>query len=323
MNTKNFMNTKFKKDIENNLGKEIINDYAIFDVPYHFNTGDLLIYEGEINFLSKLKLKCVYRCSRQSCRYPILDRNIVILFHGGGNLGDIYPEHMEFLKRLCDNYPHNKIIVFPQTIYYANSKNRISDLISLSKHENLLICVRDQVSLEIIESNPLLRALLLTDMAFYVSDEIIGTRLKGSPIERNLYLCRKDIESMSSEKNIHKTKWTINSFDISDWPNLLYYPDILILKFISFLKLWKSQDNSGNSLKLYEGYFDHFVRRRVIKESVRFMNQYEIVLTDRLHGAILALLLDKEVIMADNSYHKNRSFFDIWLQDLEKISFLE
>lgn len=322
MNSKDFIITKFKKDIEYSLGEEILNDYAIFDVPYHFNTGDLLIYEGEINFLSKLKRKCVYRCSRQSCRYPKLDRNIVILFHGGGNLGDIYPEHMDFLKRLCDYYPQNKIIVFPQTIYYDNNKNRISDLKSLSKHENLLICVRDQVSLKIIESNPLLRALLLTDMAFYVSDEIIGTHLKGSSIERNLYLCRKDIESKGSEINIHKTKWTINSFDISDWPNLLYYPDIFILKFISFLNSWKSRDSSGLLLKLYEGYFDYFVRRRVIKESVRFMNQYEIVLTDRLHGAILALLLDKEVIMADNMYHKNRSFFDIWLQDLDKLSFL-
>lgn len=313
---------KFRKDIENKLGNLINYDYAIFDVPYHFNTGDLLIYEGEINFLSTLNLKCVYKCSRQSCRYPKLNRNIVILFHGGGNLGDMYPEHMNFLKLLCATYPHNKIIVFPQTIYYAKDKNKISDLKILSEHNNLTICVRDEVSMNIINSFPLIKSLLLPDMAFYIPHEIIGTHFKGIFIEKNLYLCRNDKESVVSAMNIDKVKWMNNSFVVSDWPSLFNHPDVLILKCISFLNSYKSTNTPGVFTNLYEVYFDYFVRRRVVIKSVRWMKQYKIVLSDRLHGAILALLLDKELIMADNSYHKNRGFYEAWLRDRQKISFL-
>ena len=40
-----------KSDIKANLCNLIDNDYVLLDLPYHINTGDLLIWEGELFFL--------------------------------------------------------------------------------------------------------------------------------------------------------------------------------------------------------------------------------------------------------------------------------
>lgn len=40
----------------------------------------------------------------------------------GGNLGDIYHEHIDFLIKLTIKYPENRIVVFPQTVFYNDRK---------------------------------------------------------------------------------------------------------------------------------------------------------------------------------------------------------
>jgi pyruvyl transferase EpsO len=41
------------------------------------------------------------------------------------------------------------------------------------------------------------------------------------------------------------------------------------------------------------------------------------VITDRLHAHILSLLLDKPHVLVDNSYGKNRTFYETWTSECE------
>ncbi|MNF10991.1 putative pyruvyl transferase EpsO [compost metagenome] len=58
-------------------------------------------------------------------------------------------------------------------------------------------------------------------------------------------------------------------------------------------------------------------------KGISFINKYDKVVTTRLHGLILSILLNKEVYMLDNSYGKCKRFHDVWLKDFTGIELLK
>ena len=83
-------------EIYQKLSLLIDNDYILVDLPYHSNIGDVLIWEGERQFLSKLPYKCLYKASMYTYKKPKVDRNTIVLIHGGGNWGDVWRGSQEF-----------------------------------------------------------------------------------------------------------------------------------------------------------------------------------------------------------------------------------
>jgi exopolysaccharide biosynthesis predicted pyruvyltransferase EpsI len=53
-----------------------------------------------------------------------------------------------------------------------------------------------------------------------------------------------------------------------------------------------------------------------LEESALAILRCRTIVTDRLHFAILALILKREVVLLPNSYHKNRSMYETWLKGL-------
>ena len=60
-----------------------------------------------------------------------------------------------------------------------------------------------------------------------------------------------------------------------------------------------------------------------LRSGIRFVNQYDIIYTTRLHVAILGALLDKKVYFFDNSYGKNSSLYNTWLKDCPNIELID
>ena len=58
-----------------------------------------------------------------------------------------------------------------------------------------------------------------------------------------------------------------------------------------------------------------------LDELVNFLKQYKEINTDRLHLAICATLLGKEVNLFPNSYYKNKAVFDYSLKNFPNVSF--
>lgn len=71
---------------------------------------------------------------------------------------------------------------------------------------------------------------------------------------------------------------------------------------------------------LYEPYMFHVYRKYLIRSGVKLINSHTDIYTTRLHACILSLLLDKEkIVFFDNSYGKNRNFYETWLKDCENV----
>ncbi len=53
-----------------------------------------------------------------------------------------------------------------------------------------------------------------------------------------------------------------------------------------------------------------------IDEYLQLAALFETIITDRLHFAIAGLMAKRQVFLLPNAYHKNRSMYDTWLQQL-------
>ncbi len=315
--------SSLRNKIFRELSCHIGNDAIIVDAPYYKNIGDVLIWEGELQFLQDLGCKVLGSFSRHTFNFPQLNKDTVILYNGGGNIGDIYPEHIKFLKSVLKHYPDNKIIVFPQTVYYKDKKLMQKDFSLISKHHNIVFCSRDFNSYDRVKS--LLgegRTLCLPDMAFCID---ISKYIEKSGINSKgmLHIVRNDCE---------KKKYVLeDSFGFSkchhdlvqDWPTFVTRFDLSYLFNTVLDRMFRFLPIKGFIGPLWDKYAINHFRINMINVGISFISNFKSVKSERLHGAILSILLDKEVDIIDNSYGKNRDFYNSWLSSFSRVNLLK
>jgi len=315
--------TKKKKQltdvIQDTLTPLIDNDFVLMGLEYSINIGDDLIWEGELQFLKQYlnKYSLLYKCSQHTCIYPNLDRNAIILLHGGGNFGDVWRSHQEFKRNIIKKYPYNKIIIFPQTVWYNNEQYLLEDIKVFSMHNNVTICARDKISYNILKRHfSANKILLVPDMAFCIPSKELSI-LCSKQKNKTLFFKRSDKEyntTMDYSKFISETE-----FDTHDWPSM---EKLLLNCFFMRCLSWASRKIPFLFPKLTDIYASVFFKPNIINTGVKFISKYNTIYTTRLHVAILCCLLEKPCILFDNSYGKNRSFFETWLYDLDELRFI-
>ena len=275
--------------------------------------GDVLIWEGAKCFLQTLPYKCLYASDIYFYIPRKLHKDVIILFQGGGNLGDLYREHSCFRRKIIESYPENKVIILPQSIYYDDSSLMKEDIAFYAKHLNVIICARDKYSYQFLKDRFQNEIKLVPDMAFFI--DLKKYKIPQSE-DRVLYLRRKDKEL--SNKNCSEISPVA---ELHDWPTIeckekkyeyidkLFYP----IKFLCWLFGMKYR-------KLAEDYKrDKFYRPSYVQTGINFISKYSIVYTTRLHALILSVLLNKKIFLIGNSTGKLCNFYDTWLSDFDNI----
>ena len=318
--------SKLRKIIEEAITPLINDDYTLLDVPMYNNIGDSLIYEGELAFLKGLPYKKLFAASRKFTYLNRIPKKGIILLQGGGNFGDLWRVFQDFRLSIIKARPEQRIILFPQTVFYENEATLISDAAIFNAHPDLTICARDEPSYRILKkyfyNN---RILLVPDMAFcldltkYISQEKTG---------KALLLKRRDKELKADQANQleHKIKALAQAYelDIEDWPGI-EIEDQQKLKWGRFKKINLVTTRTALFLRapmqpanLEFGLFNLFQSNRQLERGIRFINSYDQIYSTRLHGAILSVLLEKPISLLDNSYGKNSAFYNCWLKDIEQ-----
>ncbi|HHP8022233.1 polysaccharide pyruvyl transferase family protein [Acinetobacter baumannii] len=304
--------------IEDQLKPLISSDYVLWDLPYHMNMGDILIWEGTLDFLDKLPFSMLDYGSAFTVKFPRLEENVTILLHGGGNFGDIYRSSQEFRNKVIETYPNNRIIVLPQSIHYNEEDNLKADMKVFQQHNDLYVCVRDSFSYQtLINFLDEKKLILLPDMAFCIK----SSKLLPRASNKTLFMERIDCEAVNN-LNVNFT------FDkVSDWPSFEYENMLTkVLRQNVFIQQVLNKINKKIKIDLYpsfshrlDKYMVQDVKPFLFEQSINFINQYDTIYTTRLHGCILAVLLGKNIYLMDNNYGKNTRFFNEWLQDYENI----
>lgn len=307
---------QLKNQIKKNLIHEIDSDYCLIDIPNYYNIGDILIWQGELDFLKNIPhYKQKYSCSMHFFNRNKINKKDLILLQGGGNFGDLWGGHQDFREYILNHFPHNKIIIFPQTVYFHNNNNLTKSVNIFSNHKDVIICARDYKSFNFLNKYfTKNKIILIPDMAFWMSLNIIEKR--DNTVRRVLFLKRTDRE-LKEEFDIP----FIKNIEITDWPtyNSRYYEAIhlltlqtnkIISKFINSLKL-----SSKNVLTDQYGFIQFNSKEKYAGMGIDFLHRYDLIITTRLHGHILATLLGIPNIILDNSYGKNKDFYNTWMKD--------
>lgn len=312
---------QLRRYIRTRLGDLINRDYVLLGLPYYLNVGDILIWEGERQFFRSFRYKCLNEGYHYRNYWKINDDTLILL-QGGGNFGDLWRFIQEERINICQRYKNNPIIITPVTFWYDNLDLLRHDSEILSTHPNLTICARDSFSYGMLRKYFNNRIILMPDMAFCIKRATLE-RYFHSKGKGTLFLKRTDKELASKVPLLPKE--VQKNADVRDWPSMEKNPMCWIL--------YRKLCNYGNKMGRYKGlripariilkstdlYFHEHCRKQLIHDGVTFVGQYSNIYTTRLHGAILSILLDKEVTIIDNSYGKNASFFETWLSDTDGV----
>lgn len=299
-----------------NLASLMTGKAVLWNLPFHINTGDHLIWQGEEDFIKKLRIKIYDRSGADTCDMPNLPADTTILLHGGGNFGDLYPKEHEFRLKVIDRYTSNKIIIFPQSVHYSDESKAKSDSKILSKHPDLTICARDNASFEkMIQWFPTNRVMLVPDMAFFIDDKRLRKFRKHAPDGNTLYFKRNDIEGLPG----NQVSQAADSFDWHDscLPDIMKPYSKLIQWKISCLKTRPKMSGIYNFMA--SQYMIRIAHRHFFKSGCKKLMPYSTIICDRLHAMILGSLLGKKIKYLDNTTGKLSAYADTWFREYPDI----
>lgn len=309
--------TQLRSNIREKLTPLITGDYIHLDNPYHTNIGDTLIWEGECQFLSSLPYKCLQSSSSATWRRKPLSPVTVLLLHGGGNFGDLWAGSQDFRKRIIEDYPNNRIIMFPQSVWYNDKSLIEKDAAMFAKHKDLYLCARDAWSYEFMKkffgANHIM---LVPDMAFCIDDAKLAP-YRGRGQGKELYFKRTDRE-LDTDTLIQVSK----NVDIHEWPSI-EHPSQQISLFLKMIGAYRRLDKLKMAPAIFakriDDYANSIVRPYLVRMGCEFLAPYDHVITTRLHALILSVLLHKPVDYIDNKTGKLSAFVSTWLTDLDGV----
>jgi exopolysaccharide biosynthesis predicted pyruvyltransferase EpsI len=294
---------------------------AVVDFPSHGNVGDNAIWLGEMAYLKHRHARIAFACDIETYSAAALRERVSdgpILIHGGGNLGDVWPEHQRFRTRVISDFPHNPIVQFPQTIHFKDRAGLEEAKRAFGGHPRLAILVRDTRSLEFARREfPSVQVELSPDMAFFMG-----------PLERPLApsvelvkLLRTDSEAAANRLlGIDTEQETV------DWITDDITPLTLLNRVRPSLFLRSAGRDWTGGLswlrKPLAAAFDAVARERV-QRGARVLSRGHQVVTDRLHAHILSLLLGIPHILIDNNYGKVKGYYETWTKECDLVEWFD
>ena len=293
------------------------NDVVYLDYPLYYNIGDILIFEGSISFFEKngvtiKKYLNVLNLDIYRLKKHITDRTTIVC-QGGGNFGDLYNIHQDMREDIVKAFPNNRIIILPQTAFFSDIKQQERSKKIFLTHTNIVMFARDLPTYELFKTFSD-KTYLMPDMAHQLYQEL---SISNFVENKTLFFLRKDKEANISQKEIN----IIDDGDVYDWEDLITRQDEKLYKRIKKIIKWNKF--------LGIGVLDDFVFRVWHKHSLMLVNNfaskfssYEKIVTSRLHGHILSCLIDKNSNIIDNSYGKNKAYYQLWTKDTGMASLL-
>ena len=269
------------------------------------NLGDVAITYAQHKFIQnvlpnyeiiEVPQNKVYRMTK------FIKKNIgkddIITIIGGGNTGDRYIEFEEIRRFIIREFKNNKIISFPQTIDFSNTKKGNKEfkrtIKAYNTNKNLYIFAREKKSFEIYKDN------LKTKNIYCVPDIVLSLNEVKEDLET------REIDVLFSLRN-DSEKIVNNDLE-----------EKLIDVIKENYKRTKFRDTHiGEGLKN-----DNELKIKLNELWDDFRNS-KVVITDRLHGMIFCAITATPCIVLPNSNHKIRESYNNWLSDVEYINFLE
>lgn len=274
----------------------------LIGTPDHGNLGDQAIAIAELTLLSAISGGDIdiWEIPQGKFKYhesaikKHIKKEDVILIHGGGNMGVEWFAVERLTRQIITEFPENKIVIMPQTIFYGESeigKQELANSIEIySRHPNLHICAREQTSYE------KMRACYPENNIYLVPDMVLYLERNDPQFDRSgIVLCfRRDPEGTLSEENHETLRGMASALDsdVSFTDTVIAEPQVYARREFYFQQ------------KLYQ------------------FKRAKLVVTDRLHGMVFCAITGTPCVALSNYNHKVKGVYE-WIRQHENIVYAD
>lgn len=274
----------------------------LIDTPTHGNLGDQAIVLAEKELLEENNIS-VYELTAQEVnnqekKYAMFTpRDKIILVHGGGFLGTLWPNEEERFRRILQAFYKQKIIIFPQTITFDLETREGKEYLKKSQeiysgHPDLTIFVREKKSYEFMKLYfPTVKCKLVPDIVI-----MLQTDVNEYNRQEILFCMRRDREKKVSESELEWIKQLVQK----KFPNaLIKYTDTVVKHDITLNERSKEVD-------------------KILKQ----FKKTKLLITDRLHGMIFAIITGTPCIALGNSNGKVKGVYE-WIKKNDYVIYVD
>lgn len=267
----------------------------------HSNLGDHAILYAQHKLIDDQTNQRKYCFARKDCLAGLdliqkgIHDNDLILIPGGGWIGSLWKKSGELFLTFLELFKNNKIIVLPQTIYFEHTEYGISQAERFYQAVNhchdITLYVRDTLSYQYLltempKQTVHIKYALIPDMVLSLTPQIYPS-LKNHA----LFVLRTDREKISDDKLLDSIKSC-----------LLHH---------------------GLSIKYSSTHASHSIspKHREIALTTKWQEfaQARIVVTDRLHGMLFAIINHTPCIALDNLTNKVSGVYHEWLNNVPNV----
>ena len=278
--------------------------YICLESSLHNNLGDFALSYCRHQFLNSLGIsddQIVDFTTPDRMRYwnymsSSIEKDDILILRGGGFFGDLWLDGFEVILKYIEEFPENKIILFPQSLYFSNTKEGdywlqvTQDL--LSNRPNVYLFARDY------NSYLLFKEYFPKNFVSFTPDTVLSYKpnLNVSRNKKRAIICLRS----DKEKKVNPDTFKIVKKAISELGYEIYEQDTCIGNNLHNLKDGKKQLFGLWSIFASSG----------------------LVITDRLHGMIFSAITSTPCIVFDNVDHKVKNEYQ-WIRHLKYVKMID
>lgn len=278
--------------------------FLLLDTPEHGNIGDQAIALAEQQLLDEWHGSGSYFevTANQVDRFEkafakLSPMNQVILVHGGGFLGALWPNEEYRFRRILEAFSDHKVVVFPQTVTFdlesEGGRAFFEDSVrAYTSHPDLTICCRECRSFAFVRDHfPGVKTELVPDV-------VLSLDVPRADAERGcVLLCmRGDRERVLDDGQTAALMAAVERA----------YPGLPVRKIDTVVP---RRIPTGR-------------REQEVSDKLREFSRARLVVTDRLHGMVFSAITGTPCVALNNSNGKVGAVYE-WIADVPYVAFAE
>lgn len=273
----------------------------VFGVSSQVNYGDLAISLAQEKFIKNnlFNYNYVEILDYQSKKAvnvikKVITPSDIVMVSGGGNLGNLYDFSENNRKNVIRNFPENKIISFPQSMYYTKDiegeERLVEDSSFYSESPNFILTARESLSYKNMKEN-------FTNKILFCPDIVLSLKTPDvSPTRKNVIaIMRNDVERLQDDKKNELLKQVKEKYQVKFSDNNIPNPRIVKKKH----------------------------RQEVVFKRLLEIKKSEFIITDRLHGMLFSAITRTPCVVFNNSNNKVKFSYLNWLKSDPLIFYAE
>ena len=271
----------------------------LVDYPDHYNAGDAALWVGQRAVLDELGVRVASVSTRSTYDRSRLRSDGPIVVLGGGNLGGLYATHHQLKLSVLADFPGRPIIQLPQSLRFAGDRERDQLRRAVAEHGATTLILRDQGSFERAQRDFDCPVRLAPDMAFGL--DTLHRRPARVPVAVQV---RTDKESAGPAGG--------PGIEAFDWLEAAPYEPVVAYQGLHRLvsRAIRHRD-SRRMRRIFLVVCDMFGRAN-LRRGVAMLSRGERLVTDRLHGHILACLAGIDHVVVNDRFGKIQAMWDTW-----------